>query len=616
MDISCVSLRYARAAAQREALSSAAAISHGKSVKGREPGLPGKRLGSGKRRGSYEGAVGAVGAVGRGPSEPPPNSQWFGMAGSDPDDGVPVSSGPFRPEREQGFGFSATATAADADADAGAMPVIRTRRRSSDVTVSVAPGPGTPRRGTLQQTKPDYGGANVTERRSTVNLSAIERAQEERRRQINGHHRMSMAGPPPPAAAAAASGHDNNRVDAAQRKAALERERLASSVAWEDDKRRARMKSVGANQAPIMRSNREAEAELRATNDHMHRIRAAASMKKFGAPPSYGAAPTFDGSAPPAAPNRYSTPGDYASATEFVVDERFDDWRPPLDLMSQKVPEGASSSSAGDDAMFDFDQTHKAYDVMRVASAEGPIYELAASAESASAGNAGDSDRTYDMGEASAETASAENAGDSDRTYDMGESDETYAMAEASTEANEGNPTYELATSAVAYDQLTDAAASADPARRDSKIYDDMAISTQDSLLPDGGQADDDDDTDVYKMANAPPDEDQNTYLMPTPSLLRHRESHAATSDVVPEVWVAADDSPERTAPGTMPRRQKSKSRAARLLSSVFKPSPKPSRHSTAGTPMSSRPVSYISPPETPTSPSPTTRSPSLSLPP
>ena len=88
------------------------------------------------------------------------------------------------------------------------------------MNVSVAPGPGTPRRGTLQQTPPDYDGANVTERRSTVNLSAIERAQEARRRQINGHHRMSMAGPPP--SAAAATGHDNNRVDAAQRKAAVQ----------------------------------------------------------------------------------------------------------------------------------------------------------------------------------------------------------------------------------------------------------------------------------------------------------------------------------------------------------------------------------------------------------
>lgn len=301
-------LSYSRAAAH-EALSSAAAISHGK---GRSPGE-------------------TVGAVGRGPDGllTTPNSQWFGMKGSDPDDGVPfVSAGPkltsFRPEREQGFGFSASTSAAGA----GAMPAIHTRRRSSDVSVSVAPGPGTPQRGTLQQTQLDYDGANVTERRSTVNLTAIERAQEARRRQINGHHAsmMSMASRPP--STVAATGHDDNRVDAAQRKAALQRERLASAVAWEDDRRRARMKSVGANQAPIMRSNRDADAELRATNDHVHRIRAAASMKRFGAPPSYGAAPAFDGSSPPAAPNRYSTPGDYASAADFVLDDATSSIRP------------------------------------------------------------------------------------------------------------------------------------------------------------------------------------------------------------------------------------------------------------------------------------------------
>ena len=137
-----------------------------------------------------------------------------------------------------------------------------------------------------------------------------------------------------------------------------------------------------------------------------------------------------------------------------------------------------------------------------------------------------------------------------------------------------------------------------------------MAIPTPDSLLA-GRQVDDYED--VYKMANAQDDEDQTLYLTPRPSLL-HQST--VTSDAGSEVDTV-DASPEQTAPRTAPRRQTSKSptakrrrqksknrsRAARLLGTIFRTSPNGNRDSTSGTPMSSRSVSgYLSPPRSPSS--------------
>lgn len=262
------------------------------------------------------------------------------------------------------------------------------------------------------------------------------------------------------------------------------------------------------------------------------------------------------------------------------------------------------NGSAGDGAMFDFDQTNKAYDVMRTAASEGPTYEL------------GDSDQTYDMASPDAEGNEGNEGNDGNPTYTLATTTPAYDKLGDDATTGDPDPAYTLATTSPAYDKLGDAATAGDP-DPDSKIYDDMVIPTQDSLLA-GRQADDDED--VYKVANAQDDEDQNLYLTPRFSLLRQSNetsdtgSEADVADASPE---RTDASPERTAPGTAPRRRtrksppakrrrqksKNRSRAARLLGSIFRTSPNASpngdhRDSTLGIPMASRTVSgYLSPP-------------------
>ena len=115
---------------------------------------------------------------------------------------------------------------------------------------------------------------------STTQHNTTQPTQDERRSQLNGGKaggaytgsqryagtHAAIAGAPAPdgndfyddlsnaSAPPAAALTPGNPADKAQRKAALERERVAAAVAWEDDQRRAQQRAAGAAAAPVEKS--------------------------------------------------------------------------------------------------------------------------------------------------------------------------------------------------------------------------------------------------------------------------------------------------------------------------------------------------------------------------